>query len=400
MGRATSGSAVVVVLAAVYQTSPATAVDSWTLMWSEEFNGAVNTGVDAHEWLYDIGTQYPGGPAQWGTGEVETMSSSTANVYQDGNGHLLIKPLHAGTSPSAGWTSGRIETQKVFEAPPNGALAIEAAIQQPNVSGAGAAGYWPAFWALGSPFRGNYQNWPDIGEIDIMEDVNGLSAEFATFHCGTAPNGPCNEFTGISSGQRSCTGCQTASHIYRVELDKSVLPQQIRWYLDGVNFFTVNSTQVDATTWANATNHPFFIILDVAIGGGFPGGPTSATLSGIPMLVDYVRVFKRAAPFTDNELIAGVTVIRVVHITELRTRIDAVRGRVGLAAFPWTDPMLAAGTTAVRAVHIIDLRTALSQAYVAAGRMSPTYTDPTLVAGDTVTAAHIAELRAAVIAID
>jgi hypothetical protein len=72
---------------------------------------------------------------------------------------------------------------------------------------------------------------------------------------------------------------------------------KIRWYLDGINFFTINSNQVDATTWANATNHGFFIILDVAIGGNFPavfgGGPTSSTISGIPMLVDYVRVYTK-----------------------------------------------------------------------------------------------------------
>ncbi len=80
-----------------------------------------------------------------------------------------------------------------------------------------------------------------------------------------------------------------------MEYDRSVSPEQIRWYLDGSNFFTVNANQVDATTWNNATHHGFFIILNVAIGGGFPaafgGGPTASTQSGVPMLVDYVAVY-------------------------------------------------------------------------------------------------------------
>ncbi len=118
---------------------------------------------------------------------------------------------------------------------------------------------------------------------------------FGTLHCGTSPGGPCNETTGIGSGQHACSGCQTGYHTYRLEFDKSVSPQQLRWYLDGVNYFTVNANQVDATTWANATNHGFFVIFDVAMGGGFPaafgGGPTGSTASGIPMNVDYVRVY-------------------------------------------------------------------------------------------------------------
>jgi hypothetical protein len=128
-----------------------------------------------------------------------------------------------------------------------------------------------------------------------MEDINGLSSEFGTLHCGTSPGGPCNETTGIGSGQRACGGCQTAYHTYALEYDRSVSPEQLRWYLDGNNFFTVNANQVDATTWNNATHHGFFIILNVAMGGGFPaafgGGPTGSTASGVPMNVDYVAVY-------------------------------------------------------------------------------------------------------------
>ncbi len=277
-----------------FGATPTARAATWTQIWGDDFNGAANTGVNTSNWLYDTGTGYgcSGCPSNWGTGEVETMTSSTANVFQDGSGHLVIKAINSGGR----WTSGRIETQRTdFAAPAGGELAVEASIQQPNVTSSNGLGYWPAFWMLGAAFRGNFLNWPGIGEIDIMEDINGLSSEFGTLHCGTSPGGECNETTGIGSGQHACSGCQTTFHTYRVEVDRSVSPEQIRWYLDGVNFFTVRANQVSASTWANAVDHSFFVIFDLAMGGGFPaafgGGPTSATVSGGSMLVDYVHVF-------------------------------------------------------------------------------------------------------------
>jgi hypothetical protein len=265
----------------------------WNTVFSDDFTGAAGSGLNTADWRYDTGTGYPGGAANWGTGEVETMTSSTQNVYHDGNGNLAIKPLRDG---SGHWTSGRVETQRTdFAAPAGGKLRMEASIQQPNVSGAAAAGYWPAFWALGAAARPvGATNWPSIGEIDTMEDINGRSSEFATLHCGSSPGGPCNETTGIGSGERACGGCQTGFHQYAVEYDRSVSPEQLRYYLDSNNFFTINANQVDATTWNNALHHGFFMILNVAMGGGFPaafgGGPTGSTQPGVPMLVDYVRV--------------------------------------------------------------------------------------------------------------
>jgi beta-glucanase (GH16 family) len=287
------------VLAAV--PPPATASlppppSGWTQVFADDFTGTAGTGLNTANWLYDTGTGYPGGAANWGTGEVETMTSSTANVYLDGAGHLAIKPIR---DSSGHWTSGRVETQRTdLAAPAGGVLRVEASLQQPNVSTANGAGYWPAFWMLGAAARGTgASGWPSIGEIDIMEDINGRSSEFGTLHCGTDPGGPCNETTGIGSGERACSGCQTGFHTYAMEYDRSVSPEQIRWYLDGSNFFTVNANQVDATTWANATHHGFFVILNVAMGGGFPaafgGGPNGSTVSGQPMLVDYVAAYTR-----------------------------------------------------------------------------------------------------------
>ncbi|WIM95665.1 carbohydrate-binding protein [Actinoplanes oblitus] len=272
-----------------------------SLVFGDDFTGAAGTGLNRSNWLYDIGTSYPGGAANWGTGEVETMTDSTANVYQDGGGNLVIKPIR---DSSGRWTSGRVETQRTdFAAPAGGRVRIEARLQQPNVSGAAAAGYWPAFWALGDAARPvGATNWPGIGEWDIMEDINGRSSLFATLHCGTNPGGVCNETTGLSSGERACSGCQTGFHTYAVELDRGTSPEQLRWYLDGANYFTLNSSQVDATTWNNATHHGMFVILNVAMGGGFPaafgGGPTAATQSGVPMLVDYVAVYRSSGGTT------------------------------------------------------------------------------------------------------
>lgn len=280
---------VVVVIAAMSfgfsrRTSVAHAATTWNQIWSEDFNGPAGAKVNTSNWLYDIGTG-------WGTGEIETMTNSTNNVYLDGHSHLVIKPLFA----NGAWTSGRIESQRSdFAAPVGGKLTVEASIQQPNVSGAAAAGYWPAFWMLGSLFRVDH-NWPQDGEVDIMEDINGLSSVFGTLHCGVDPGGPCNETSGIGSGQRACVGCQTGFHTYRMEIDRSVSPEQVRWYLDGVKYFTVNANQVDPTTWAHAVDHGFFIIFDLAMGGGFPaafgGGPTAATRSGVPMVIDNVHVY-------------------------------------------------------------------------------------------------------------
>ncbi|GCE07324.1 glycoside hydrolase family 16 protein [Dictyobacter aurantiacus] len=257
---------------------------SWNLTWSDDFNGAAGTGVNTANWKYDTGTG-------WGTGEIETMSSSTNNVYQDGNGHLVIKPLRDG---SGNWTSGRIETQlSNFAAPVGGEVAFESSIQLPNVTGAAAQGYWPAFWSLGAPFRTG-GTWPSVGEVDFMESINGTNMEYGTLHCGVDPGGPCNETTG-RGGSTPCTPttCQAAFHTYRTEIDRRSSPEQVRWYLDGVEFWHVNSNDpgMDPTTWANAIDHGFFIIYDVAMGGGWPGNPTASTQSGVPMVVDYTRVY-------------------------------------------------------------------------------------------------------------
>ena len=105
-------------------------------------------------------------------------------------------------------------------------------------------------------------------------------------------------------------------------------------------------------------------------------------------------------PFTDDVLSAGTSVIKAAHILELRTRIDALRLRFGLAAYPYTDAILTAGATSIQVQHIVDLRAALAGAYMVAGRALPVYTDPSLSAGVVIKRAHVDELRSAVESIE
>ena len=263
---------------------------AWTLIWSDEFNSS--GALDPADWLYDLGTSYPGGPANWGTGEIQTYTDTLDNVFQ-GGGSLHIRPLQSGDDPLTGWTSGRIETVRTdFQPPAGGGLAVEASLKLPELSGEAAQGYWPAFWMLGAPFRGDFWNWPGIGEIDIMENVNLENHWWGAFHCGTYPGGPCSEPAGLSGeAQGFSPGLGSAFHTYRLEFDRSVAPEELRWYVDGVQRFRVRASQVDDVAWKNATGHGFFILLNLAIGGGWPGAPTGLTASGGEMLVDYVRVY-------------------------------------------------------------------------------------------------------------
>lgn len=294
--------AAVTLLASFAVATPANAsvptYSGWSLVWADDFNGPAGSLPSSENWIFDTGHSYPGGPNNWGTGEIQRYTADPANVSLDGNGNLRITPLR---SASGEWTSARIETRRAdFKPAPGRVLRIEARIQMPNVTGEAALGYWPAFWALGSPYRGDYWNWPRIGEFDIMENVNGLNRVWGVLHCGVAPAGPCNEYDGIQ-GSRECPGttCQAGMHTYRFEWDTSKSPNELRWYVDGQLYHTVRQNQLDATTWSNMTSHAgYFLLLNVAIGGGFPDGvagrttPTAATVPGRPMVVDYVGVWQ------------------------------------------------------------------------------------------------------------
>jgi hypothetical protein len=264
----------------------------WQTVFSDDFAGTAGSPADSN-WYY-----LTGAGSVFGTGEVETMTDSTDNVHLDGNGDMDITALDSGGD----WTSGRIQSTPAastdLQAPAGGKLEVTAAIQQPDPSD--GLGYWPAFWMLGLEGQ-----WPENGEIDIMEDVNALSGVAGTIHCGTYPGGPCNEGNGIGSGMHTCDGCQTGYHVYSMILDRTnPTAESITWYLDGTQYFTVSEAQVGQSAWEQAFHHSLTIIFDLAMGGGFPNGvcgctsPSASTSSGGTMSIDYVAAYTTTGSVT------------------------------------------------------------------------------------------------------
>ena len=216
------------------------------------------------------------------------MTNSTSNVHLDGNGHLDITALGSGSN----WTSGRIQTTSAnVGAPAGGELEVTASIQQPNPGN--GLGYWPAFWMLGPG------QWPENGEIDIMEDVNALSEVAGTVHCGVDPGGPCNETQ--RHRQRPAGLLRLPDRLPHVLDDPE--PHQHRGRVDHLLPRRRTSTsrcpraRSAPRTWQAAFDHNLSIIFDLAMGGGFPNGvcgctsPSSSTTSGGTMSVQYVAAY-------------------------------------------------------------------------------------------------------------
>ena len=275
-------------------TAPAARADTvppppagWTTVFGDNFAGSAGSAPSSSNWFYDIGTGF-------GTGEKEHTTNSTSNVYLDGNGHLVLKAINNGGT----WTSGRIEsTRDDFQAPPGGELEMTASIEQPNP--ANGLGYWPAFWALGSPMRTG-GGWPQSGEIDMMEDVNGLNEASQTLH--DAANSPGH---GLIPCPGAGSGCQTGYHTYSVIIDRTnTSAETLQFVMDGVVESTITEASVGTTAWQEAIDHGFFIIWDLAMGGNYPDGvsgtttPTAATTSGASMSAAYVAVYEKGGNST------------------------------------------------------------------------------------------------------
>lgn len=302
--RLAAGLGAVMVLSGLGCSSPATpqppsqpkADDTsqpWKQVWADNFSGPAGSSINTSYWKFDTGR------GVFGTGEVETMTSSLSNIHVDGHGDVDLTVLGHGPagSPGSAWTSARVKTSTLYGAPAGGEMMVTASIKQPDP--AGALGYWPGFWMLGPG------QWPKDGEIDIMEDVNGLSQEAGTLHCGNLTQrnpdgtfGPCHEGGGLGSRLRACTGCQQGFHTYTVIIDRrDASDEQIRWYLDGREFFSISESQVGQAVWTAAVDHGFSILLDVATGGSYPNSqcgcttPNSQTSSGGTMVVRYVGVY-------------------------------------------------------------------------------------------------------------
>ncbi len=263
------------------------APSGWNTVFSDDFAGAAGSAPSAQNWFYDIGTGY-------GTGETEQTTSSTSNVYLDGNGHLVLKAIDNGGN----WTSARIEsTRDDFEAPAGGELEMTAEIEQPNP--ASGLGYWPAFWALGSPMRAG-GGWPQSGEIDMMEDVNGLNEASQTLHDSAGSSGHA-----LTACPDTSSSCQTGYHTYSVIVNRTnTSAETLQFLMDGTVESTITEASVGTAAWQAAIDHGFFIIFDLAMGGNYPDGecnctaPTSATTSGASMSVGYVAVYEEGGNST------------------------------------------------------------------------------------------------------
>ena len=264
----------------------------------DSFTGYPGTLPSSSNWIIDLGTSYPGGAERWGNNEYETYTSDTSNLQVTSQSTLAITPRLT----AAGWTSARIETQRSdFMAKEGGKLFVEARIKLGGAPASQQQGIWPAFWALGSEFRGNYTNWPAATEWDFMEVVNGLPTIYSTIHCGYAPGGPCNEYNGLGDG--GVPFAMGVWHTVGFEVDRSMCgetgngtwkEESLKWYVDDALKFTVNGSTVgDEETWKKLAHKEHFLLFNVAVGGNWPGPPNNMTIDGpsVGMEVDYVGVW-------------------------------------------------------------------------------------------------------------
>jgi beta-glucanase (GH16 family) len=242
-------------------TSPSS-YDGMTLVWEDQFEG---TTLDIANWTHETGT----GSNGWGNNELQYYRSNNTTLQ---DGHLIITAKEESVSGS-NYTSSRIisKDKKTFR---YGRIDVRAALPR-------GKGLWPAIWMLGNNFE--TVGWPACGEIDIMEMVGGGSGD-RTVH-GTVHwenSGQHAEYggnTSLSSGTFN-----DEFHVFSIEWTAS----EIRWYLDDTEFHVISTTPAELDEFRRS----FFFIMNVAVGGNWPGNPDATTTFPQHMIVDYVRVFQ------------------------------------------------------------------------------------------------------------
>ena len=265
-------------LLALVLAAPAVCQAAWQLVWSDEFTQADGTSPDSTKWGYDIG----GGG--YGNNELEYYTSRTNNVRIQG-GQLVIEAKQESYLGSS-YTSARMLTKGKWSWTYG---RMEARIKIPR-----GQGIWPAFWMLGANI--DSVGWPACGEIDIMENI-GKASDQGTDH-GTI-HGPHTGGAGSYNGGAGVGGTYTLPggavlgddfHIFAVEWTTN----QIKWYLDNVQYFTATPASLPSDgIWPFSL--PQFLLLNVAVGGNWPGNPDGTTVFPQQMLVDYVRVYNYVA---------------------------------------------------------------------------------------------------------
>ncbi|HZL21474.1 MAG TPA: glycoside hydrolase family 16 protein, partial [Polyangia bacterium] len=253
----------------------------WVLTWSDEFNGSDGSAVDSTKWVYDTG----GGG--WGNSELEYYTSGTANAVQQ-SGNLVITATTAGASsytcsyPSNGpchYTSARLKTLGKFSQQYG---RFEARIQIPE-----GQGIWPAFWMMGDNI--NTASWPSCGEIDVMENIGKEpTINHGSMHMPGSGSTSDDQLTGMYTLPGGAK-LGDAFHTYAIEWTSS----QVAFYVDDMLYETQTKAGATGRTWE--FDHPFFILLNVAMGGTWPGSPDSTTVLPQAMKVDWVRVYQPAS---------------------------------------------------------------------------------------------------------
>jgi beta-glucanase (GH16 family) len=276
------------ILATFLSFVPLAASQSWTLIWSDEFSGPAGSAPDSSNWKFETGNNNG-----WGNAELEyycpptnnnpPCSSTSPNAFLDGSGNLVIQAIH---TASGTWTSARMKTEGLEEFQYG---RIEARMKLPT-----GAGLWPAFWMLGTNIGS--VGWPSCGEQDIMEWVPQYTptTTSSTIHGPgySGGSGIGSRFTFPSGGQVDDPGFHTYGVIWSQD--------QMQFYRDDYTqpFFTVTPANLPAgKQWA--FNHPFFILLNLAVGGNFPKPPPdNSTPNPATILVDYVRVYEQSPTVT------------------------------------------------------------------------------------------------------
>jgi beta-glucanase (GH16 family) len=248
----------------------AAAPEGWKLVWSDEFDGAAGQKLDPGRWVYEVGG------TGWGNNQLEFDTDRAENAALDGNGELVItarKESYMGRS----YTSARLKTQGKFE---HGYGRYETRMRIPF-----GQGIWPAFWMLGVDIGS--AGWPSCGEIDIMENIG---REPDTVH-GTLHGPGYSGGAGIGAASKLAAGQRFADayHVFAIEWEQDV----VRWYVDGKLYQTRTPRDLPGgARWVY--DHSFFVLLNLAVGGQWPGNPDASTTFPQTLRVDYVRVYERA----------------------------------------------------------------------------------------------------------
>jgi beta-glucanase (GH16 family) len=249
----------------------------WNLVWSDEFESSGPSPFNPDKWTAERGG------SGWGNKELQFYTDQRKNVFLDGKGSLVIVALKEKLDPQQRcwygeclYTSARLITKNKF-AQKYGRFEIRAKIPL-------GKGIWPAIWMLGNDI--DSVGWPACGEIDIMENIG---SEPSVVH-GTIHGPGYSAKRGITGNHKTKKGERLADkfHVFSVEWE----PEEIRWYMDEEMYQrrTVADLPKDAK-WV--FDHPFFIILNVAVGGNWPGSPDETTTFPQRMDIDYVRVYQR-----------------------------------------------------------------------------------------------------------